>query len=320
VDRSLTGDEVECWTCGASTEAGRIEERVAELHGRLESLRGRKSDLEAEVAALEAREREADRKRRERERLQEAVRRLQLEVEEKTEELERLEGKRTALAAEVDELESTLERRDAEHNEALAEVKARITDTERRLAQKREALAALEANQEKLAGLRDRRGTLEAEIEALRSRKRDTQLALAEQFDEAMAAVLDRFAPGFGGAHLEMRTNRSGEIAAIDLVIAREGRETTVDALSEGEVELVGLVVALAGYRAFDVDERVPVVLLDGVGPFAADHLHSLTAYLRETGAYLVTTAYPEAGQFDGRTISPGEWDVVSDGESVLTD
>jgi hypothetical protein len=83
--------------------------------------------------------------------------------------------------------------------------------------------------------------------------------------------------------------------------------------LSEGEVELVGVIAAMAGYEAFEVADRVPCILLDDVGGLASDHLHTLVEYLEDRTEYLVTSAYPEAGEFDGHTISPVNWTVVSD-------
>jgi hypothetical protein len=36
-------------------------------------------------------------------------------------------------------------------------------------------------------------------------------------------------------------------------------------------------------------------------------------SYLEKRTNYLVTTAYPEAGEFNSNVISPADWDVVSD-------
>jgi len=78
----------------------------------------------------------------------------------------------------------------------------------------------------------------------------------------------------------------------------------------------VGVIVAVAGYRTFDVADRVPVILLDGISQLSAANLRSLTEYLSDAAEVLVTTAYPEAGTFDGNHISPDQWDTVSDEEA----
>jgi hypothetical protein len=53
--------------------------------------------------------------------------------------------------------------------------------------------------------------------------------------------------------------------------------------------------------------------LLDDLGGLAGEHIHTLVEYLEARTEYLVTTAYPEAGEFDGHVLSPDDWDVVSD-------
>jgi DNA repair exonuclease SbcCD ATPase subunit len=130
-----------------------------------------------------------------------------------------------------------------------------------------------------------------------------------------MAEVIDRFAPGFDGGRLVTKTTEEGDIDSFDLVIARDGRETAVGNLSEGERELVGFIVAMAGYRTYEVAERVPAILVDGVGQLSADNLKLLTDYLEDATDVLITTAYPEAGDFGNRRIDPESWDVVTDQE-----
>jgi len=41
--------------------------------------------------------------------------------------------------------------------------------------------------------------------------------------------------------------------------------------------------------------------------------MHTLVEYLDARTEYLVTTAYPEAGKFDGHVLPPDDWEVVSD-------
>jgi DNA repair exonuclease SbcCD ATPase subunit len=133
-------------------------------------------------------------------------------------------------------------------------------------------------------------------------------------FDEALEDVVEKFGPSFESARLEKHVDPdTGETADLELIIARDGREISVDALSEGEVELVGFIAALAGYEAFSVAERVPCMLLDDVGGLASENLRTLVDYLSAHTEYVVTTAYPEAGEFGGTVLSPNDWDIVSD-------
>lgn len=130
-----------------------------------------------------------------------------------------------------------------------------------------------------------------------------------------MAEAIERFAPGFDGARLNVKTTEENEIIEFELVIARDGRETDITNLSEGEQELVGILVAVAGHRTFNVSDRVPVVLLDGISQLSAENLQLLAEYLDSGCDILVTTAYPEAGDFGGNRISPEAWETISDEE-----
>jgi hypothetical protein len=100
----------------------------------------------------------------------------------------------------------------------------------------------------------------------LRDRKDAVVSDLVDSFEGAITTVIDVFNPSIESARLVDTQN------GFDPVIVREGREVGVDALSEGEVELLGFVVALAGYLTDDVSERVPIIVLDGVGGLAGEH------------------------------------------------
>lgn len=119
-----------------------------------------------------------------------------------------------------------------------------------------------------------------------------------------MQDILARFGTGFETARLT---------ADFDIVVARDGQEASLDALSEGELELIGFVAALAGRQSFDVDETIPLMLVDGLGGLDDDNLHTLIEYLQQGTEYLVFTAYPEYTAFDGHEIDPTEWTVANE-------
>jgi hypothetical protein len=145
---------------------------------------------------------------------------------------------------------------------------------------------------------------LTTELADLRRRKTEMRRRTREAFDRTIGEVVDLFETSFESARL------TGDF---DLVVARDGREVPTSALSEGEVELLGVAVAVAGYRAYDVDERVPVVTLDRLGGIADDNLGRLTDYLLGLSEFVVTTAYPEHASVTGHEVDPAEWSVVSD-------
>jgi len=317
VDRSIAGDELECWVCGHPTPKDNIEEYIARLQSTTAALRNKKEDVESELDSIEDKKQQAQQAQQRKDRLERAIRRIRTEVDEKKGILqnkrtrkEELDEELTALKAEIDEAED-------EYNEALTEVKAEIHATETELQRERETLESLEEKHEGLTELQQEHEEIQRRLTGLRNRKKNTQEELKQRFNAIIADIIEEFQPGFSSARLSLKTDSRGDVEEIDLEIARDvddrGHRTSADSLSEGEVELIGLVVALAGYHAFDVESSVPCILIDGISQLAAEHLRTVTTYLDERSNVVVTTAYPEAGSFDGNIIDPDEWDVVSD-------
>ena len=70
--------------------------------------------------------------------------------------------------------------------------------------------------------------------------------------------------------------------------------EDTVDTLSESEREVVGLMVALAGYLVHEVYETVPMMLLDSLEAIDSERIGALIEYIAEYAPYLVVALLPE--------------------------
>jgi uncharacterized protein YhaN len=83
--------------------------------------------------------------------------------------------------------------------------------------------------------------------------------------------------------------------------------DDTVDNLSKSEREVIGLVVALAGYLAHDVDETVPFVVVDAVEMFDADRIRGLVEHFARHTEYVVATVLPEE-----RAVLADDYTVVS--------
>ena len=185
----------------------------------------------------------------------------------------------------------------------LTDIESDIKYTEAELEDAREELADAESRADQREMLNAEYDDLTDEIASLRNRKDEIKRDLRESFSTALAELFERFDTGFEMARLT---------STFDLVVARDGRETTLDALSEGERELLGFVVALAGHEAYDVGERVPVLLLDSLGSLASDNVTRFVEYTAARIEYLVLTAYPEHDGFEANELSPSDWDVVS--------
>lgn len=302
VDRGIASDTIHCWVCGETADREDIEDRIDALTKEINDRRGRAEDLQEKVESLSTEHQAIAEKRRQARDHEEEIERLSNRLADRQGDLEAASARLETLTEEVASLEEDVEGVD----ERLTDVQSELKYKESELDDAVEELRELEGVADQREAIEATREELSAEIEELRTRKERKRREAREAFDDAIATVLETFEPGFEAARLT---------AEFDLVVAREGREVGLDALSEGEVELLGFVAALAGYEAFDVSGRVPVILVDGLGGLAAENLHRLIGYLEGRAEYLVTTAYPEQGGYEWNVISPGDWSVVSDPE-----
>jgi DNA repair exonuclease SbcCD ATPase subunit len=299
VNRSVVGDTVDCWTCGSTVDRERIEGRLDELGDRIAQQRAAVESRQDTVEELEARREERKRARRRKHDLEDEITDLEATLSDKRQDLEAARERREAAVERIEDLADTVEDTVAEVTDIESEIKYR----EAELKDARDEREALQSRADRVDTLSAEYDRLSEEIESLRNRKDEITYETRDAFDGAMADILDRFDTGFESARLTPE---------FDLAVARDGQETSLDALSEGELELLGFVTALAGYEAFDVAETVPIMLVDGVGGLDDSNLHTLIEYLRERTTYLVFTVYPEYTAFDGHEIEPGDWTIAT--------
>jgi len=323
VDRSIASDQIECWVCGSRTTKKEIEEFISELHSRISTLRDQRSEREAKLEEVKKHQQEIQEIQEQRERLKRKIRQLKAKIDENKGILQTKRERKEELETEITALREDLEDLEDEYNEALTDLKTEVRTTESELRDERKRLDSLEQQYAKLETLKRDRDDIQSQLTEIRNRKKNTQENLKERFNTIINEIITEFEPGFSSARLVLKTDDRGEVEQIDLEIARDidnkGQQTSVDALSEGETELIGLVVPLAGYHAFDVGSKVPCILIDGISQLAAEHLRTAATYLDDMNEVLVTTAYPEAGEFDGHIIEPDEWEVISDKHVATT-
>jgi len=310
VTRQLDTDRLSCWVCGNETSRDELEQQMPALDDAVQQWRSKRQTLESDVEKLRSKQQSIDRKRRQKRSLADEIDSLQVTLDESRNELESSRERLVELSADVDRLAEQVSETD-DRRESLEQSLAR---TEAELSDLRERQERLEQEAAATEQLRERRVELSDEIESLRSRRERVIETAREAFESALTDVVEQFDPSFESARLKKHVEEdTGKTERLELIIARDGQEISVDALSEGEVELVGIIAALAGHEAFDVADRVPCILLDDVGGLAGEHLRTMAEYLDGRAEYVLTTAYPEVGTFDGQTLSPSDWEVVSD-------
>jgi len=300
--------EVECWTCGSRVRRGAIADRLEELRRVIDEQRAKRDEVAADLEAAEERRAELRDAADRREALEGRLRDIDRQIERREERLDSLGADRERVRSEREALEADLEAVEAPEDDELVEQYRRLSDLEYERGQLDQRLSAVESEIEGIETLAEDRPGLEAhreelseEIDALRSRIGDLERAAVEQFNDRMADLLDRLGyENLERVWIERRTDPGrGGSATFDLHVVRESAagavyEDTVETLSESEREVIGLVVALAGYLVHEVHEEVPFLLLDSLEAIDAERIDALLEYFAEYAPYLVVALLPE--------------------------
>lgn len=310
VDRQIDSDRLSCWICGNETTREDVEAEMDGVSDAISEHRSRRSELQSELSDLQDKQRKSKKQRRRKQSLETELDTLRTDLVDSQDELNDARAELEGNTERVETLEGQLQESDDRRKSLEQEIARKETKLESRRTEKEQ----LESRAQQRDQLEERYESLSEDIDELRSRRQRVINTTRTAFDEALEDIIAKFNPSFERARLKNHVNaETGRTEQLELVIARNGREITVEALSEGEVELIGVIATLAGHEAFDVADQVPCILLDDLGGLASEHIHTLVEYLEARTDYLVTTAYPEAGEFDGHMLSPDDWDVISD-------
>ncbi|MFW6384817.1 MAG: archaea-specific SMC-related protein [Halodesulfurarchaeum sp.] len=306
VERGLIEDSVTCWVCGNDAEVTHIEDRLEAIRETLSELRSQEAEYSARLEELETKQAKRRAERKQKHELESEIPRLENTLSDRTESLETSREALEALNERIEALGSSVSDIDETRTDLESEIKYKMSELE----DAKETLADLESQAEDVAALREKHETQTDEIRELRSRKDTVKQRTRDAFEGAMNNILDRFDTGFESARLT---------GGFDLLVARQGREVSLDALSQGELEILGIVAALAGHDAYDVEDTTPVLLLDDLGRLSDANVGHLVSYLSDRADYLVFTSYPEHSAFDGTEIELENWSVVSDGTDAVS-
>lgn len=295
-ESDLLEDEVTCWTCGEPTDIASIEATTDRLQELIERDKRRKAEREPEVSELTEQIEDAREKQRRVEELEAELSDLRTRRENRRESLER---KREALSetrerlAELDRRITAEETETATERSTLAEqieqTRVDIETTRRDIEQLEAACEELRKQaarrdelQEELAEITDRVRTLTERIESIETH-------LREEFNAAMDDLLEELA--------FERIDRVWLDGDFELVIAREVdgsvREDSLAHLAESEREMIGLVLGLAGFLAYDVDEITPLLVIDSLSAFDADRAGRLLSYFAAETELLLAAVHP---------------------------
>jgi chromosome segregation ATPase len=297
-DSGLMGDEVTCWACGRSAPVEEFEATVEELTDLVAAEKRRKREREPEIDDLTDRIEAVRRSKTKRQELEAERDDVERKLQRRRDSLADRRDQLRSVRDRLDELDDEIATREADQRSEQSDLTAEIEETRVEIRTLRRDLERLE---ETCESLRERRTEIQRkrdaieeltdEITALTDRIENLEDELRAVFNETMDELLDV---------LEFeRIERVWLDGGFDLVIAREvdGRTRTdsLEHLAESEREMIGLVLALAGFVTYDVDEVTPVLVLDSLGAFDAERTRRLVEYFADETDFLVATAHPES-------------------------
>ncbi|MFC4440124.1 MULTISPECIES: archaea-specific SMC-related protein [Natrialbaceae] len=301
--RSIT-----CWTCGNTVEREEIAEQVRTVQEILQEKRAQRETLSERIQELEDRKRQLERHRSERERLAEKERSIEEEIERREETVSRLRKRRSSLSDKIETLQADAEAA-GEQDDELLDLYSEVSDLEYERGQFENELNGTEREIERIESELAEREVVAAERDSVANRLREQrdrietlERDLVTTFNESMQRVLDmldyenvervwieRFAGSSDApseTEFELHIVRSNE----------EGTayEDTIDSLSKSEREVIGLVVAFAGYLTYDVASELPIIVVDAVEMLDASRIRGLLNYFDQHAEYVIAAVLPE--------------------------
>ena len=305
------GQSIECWTCGSQVERQAITSQLEAIEQLTDEKRDERREVRSQLSELQSR----------RDKIEQEITRHQELTDRKTEIQQGLEERADAISELVEDAESLREKL-ADKQSELEAARTEDTDTEldlyeevsdleyergqleQELRDVDDDISEIEYQLGKYDELQARRDDLTDQLESLRSRIETIERETVETFNQQMETVLDRLAyENIARVWLERR--KTGTDTTFDLHIVREDEsgtvyEDSVDHLSESEREVVGIVVALTGYLAHDVQEQTPVLLLDSLEAIDAARIEELVDCIKSNSEFLVVALLEEdAATFD---------------------
>lgn len=302
--------ELECWTCGTTVPHNAIQSRTSELEAyvddkqsELDSVETELQDVKSDLAGLRDTKQEREELQRELESVQEQQTRVEESIEETKTDLE-------TAREELHELQTAVEETEELRESDLLDVYQELNEYEYRRGQLETELDDVTDELAVISDARSEKDALEADlddirddIESLRTRIADLERAAVDSFNDEMETILDRLAyENIERVWIErIVPDTSSELTTgeFELHIVRTSGdgaayEDRVENLSESEREVIGLIVAVAGYIVHDVGRIVPWILLDSVEAIDANRLVELITYITQHTTFLGVALLPE--------------------------
>ena len=310
-------ESVQCWTCGSQVNRNRVSNRLDELRSVIEEKRAERTDVQSQIEDLRGKQKQLQDEIKRRDELSCRLNEISTEIAQREQKLKSLRDRRNETRQQLSSLEEFVSEREALQESELVDQYQQLSELEYERGQLEEELSSVREEIAELDRLADEQEQLQAqqdeireELEGQRTQIRDLEKSAIEAFNEHMDEILEvldyrnvariwierKAGTEFDSSH---GGYRGGSTTRFELHIVREsdqgaGYEDTVTNLSESEREVVGLIIALAGYLAHNVYEVIPMMLLDSLEAVDADRIADLVDYFAEYTPYLVVALLPE--------------------------
>lgn len=306
-EASLMEDTARCWTCGNAVPLDDYDDMIGELETLIAEDKRKKQQYQPEIEELEEQISEAESAKRRVTELETEKRQVEEKIDERKASLETTEERLETIEAEIAELDEEIEKYEEDRTSEVIDLTAEIEETRVAVHSAQSDVDRLENRLDELEEKHTRRQEMRTQIEKLSEEIRELtetieklEIQLREEFNEAMDELLE-----------VLKFEKIARVwldGSFDLIIAREidgkVRQDSLNHLSESEREMVGLVLALAGYITYDLSDNIPYLLLDTLGAFDTKRAKRLIEYFDQKTDYLVVATRSEiADDLNGDTV-----------------
>lgn len=299
-EHNLSADRTRCWACGSMADTDSFETTIEEILDTISDERNKRSEIQPRLDELNAdlksynnaKNKAADSEDRAQE-LEETIEQRRNSLQTKRELLADINDELAEVQENVDSLREAQGERTDDLDDEIEQTQKEVLSKQSELTELNSRLSDVRADIERQEELTQRREELRERIQTLTDQIERAERQLRESFNTTVADLIEMLKfDSFERIWLD---------GSFEIVVAREIDGTIhrspVTHLSEGEREMVGLVCGLAGYLTYDLDETVPILLLDSLGAFDIERLEPLISYFSDRTEYLLVAVYPEIAE-----------------------
>lgn len=318
--------KVECWTCGSHVERQDISDRISGIERIISDKRDEKENLKAKLSKYDQQINDMKQASRQKDRLDNKLEDIERELNHRHDKIEQFEDDADEIIDDINELENEVEETEELRDNELIDAHKELSELEFKRGKLENEISAIEDKISEIKNEVSQKEQLESqyedlseEITSLRTRIEKLEQNACKEFNEHMSEVLNILEyENIARVWIERMVNDSSrgmEESKFDLHVVRQTEdnntyEDSIENLSESEREVIGLVVALAGYLVHEVYDQVPIMILDSLEAIDSNRISDIVEYFSEYAPYLLVALLPE----DEQAI-PEEHDRIHFGE-----